>query len=501
MKSRDLLIGAAILLAGAGAQAATKKDEKKPPTSGGAGDGLDQTSPGTGGNSTPIDPKAIADTVKAGINLYDAIAPAVGLPTVGAAIKGALSGSTAASTTTGTTAAAGSSTASGGGAGSAIAAASASAASIAVAVVVVVIVIIAIIVISVFTANMPFKRSFADMHYNSPLDFHGFEIELMRKCQQSIDMAGTFSEISISDPRLIGWGAPTVVRLAQPGQWSLSPGERLTMQYTPKNVIPTKRNPATPKPEWMGGDSPSVAILRLMKQIRAISLEYISFRCRLLNAVAHGYYPDVYDAAWGLFDEQMRNFYFEKERTSFVSWDPGDRTGRGGFAQFPLLDGQTLYSAEHPEVGQYGRPTGYAAQRWGPREWFVARDATPDESFIASPLGAQLLKSARLKALSEVMALFYLDPTVVFVWEDYARLVVQRLGLTSDMVYFPTRTDSEPWWGWCFVTQPSFFGTAVAFDVWKIRDPNNAQRPNSHLIKRAAGVPLGDKRLNASWVL
>jgi hypothetical protein len=238
-----------------------------------------------------------------------------------------------------------------------------------------------------------------------------------------------------------------------------------------------------------------------MKQIRAISLEYLTFRGQLLNAMGRGYYPDIYGASWGLFDDFTMNYAFNVKRTANVYMEPSEHPDWGGFAQLPLLDGQTLYSVTNPESGAYGRPTGYVAQAWGPREWFVARDATPDTAFLASPLGAQLLKAARLKALSEVMSLLYLDPTVVFVWEDYARFVVQRLGLTSDMVYFPERTAAEPWWGWCFVTQPSFFGTAVAFDVWKIRDPNNAQRPNSHLIKRGAGVPLGDKRLNASWVL
>lgn len=441
----------------------------------------------TGGGPAPgtAAPDPIGGAIKgaAGSALSAAAAAAI------AAIKGALGtggaaagGGTAIATTTASTThvTAGGAT-SGGSAGGAIAGGVvASAASIAIAVVVVVIVIIAIIVFSIFGANIPLKTAIDLMARNGAIDLFKFELELFSKIRESVGMNGGFQQVDVQDPRMNGASLGTLAAIVNHAPLNVT-GSRATFAYRPA--------PGT-KPEWMGGDSPSVAILRMFKQIRALSLEYLSFRARLLDSMGNGFYPDINPP--GFATNKIGGGF------SAIQWGTGSSPPAdwGGFDQLPLLDGQTLYSINHPEVANLGRPSGSVASSSGPREWFVARDATPDTAFLSSPYGEQLLKAARLKALCDVMSLFALDVTVVGLWEDYARFVTGRLHLDTTMITFRAKSAAEPWNGWTFFTNSSFFGTTVAFDVWMIRVPSG----NSRMFKRNAGVPLGDKRLGTTWI-
>jgi hypothetical protein len=361
-----------------------------------------------------------------------------------------------------------------------------SAASIAVVAVYVVVVVVVIIVTAIFAMNMKLKTAIGELTRRSVDDLHAFELDLFSKIRSSLDVAGDFQEVDVADMRL-------------------QSGQRATFAYRP---APVKRS--MQQPSWMGGDSPSVAILRMMKQIRAMSLEYVTYRARLLDNMGNGFYPDLYEHGFATNDVGASFNVSMMRITDFSQDGPAARAARisklppadwGGFESFPLLDGQTLYSVAHPESLSYGRPTG---NQWAPgatpREWNVARDASPDTAFVSSPLGTRLLQAARLKALGDVMSLFPYDPTVVFVWEPYARLIVNRLGI-NDVAHFYPASPSEPWNGWTFYTDPAFFGAQVAFDVWEIRVPAaGAPGATSRMMKRNAGVPLGDKRLGATWL-
>lgn len=498
------------LIAAAGVLLAGMKSNSTPPRTDGGGGGSGGGGTGGGGSGgggsggglptgIPVDDPilgaikgAIGAGATAGITaLVGAIKTAVGGGTAAAGGGAAVAQTTASSTTVtiSTTSTGGGGTA--GGAGGAAASGGAiaggivgGAASIAVAVIVVIIVIVAIIVISIFVANITLKNAIGAMSRNGAIDLHLFELELFDKIRGSLTMP-SITRVDVQDPRMNGMSTGTLNTFVNntPMNWN---GVRATFQY---NRIQKR---AMANPAWMGGDPLDVAMLRLYKQIRALSLEYINYRARLLDKMGNGFYPDIYGTD---FATRAVNGSFAAVVGGIGNWGPAPEADWGGFENFPLLDGQTEYSIAHPESGSCGRPCNYAHQAFGPREWFVARESSPDLSFATTPLGEQLLKAARLKALCEVVSLFAFDPTVVFAWEGYMPFVVQRLQI-GDVVSLRAPTTSEPWNAWTFYTDPSFFGACVAFDVWMIRVPGG----NSRMFKRNAGVPLGDKRLGATWI-
>ncbi len=449
---------------------------------------------GAGGTVASALAAALAKALAGGTAAGTAGDAALATTTAGVAHEGA-AGITGASTT------AGGATGGGGAAGGATATALAglSAASIAIVAVYVAVVIVVIIVTAIFAANMKLKTAIGELTRRAGADLHDFEIELFERIRTSLNMFGDFTSLIVGDPRL---------------RFGTDPGGRTTFAYRPRLL-----KAGTTGPEWMGADSPAVANLRMYKQIRALSLEYIHYRARLLDSMGNGFYPDLYERGFAT-NDVMASFNVALRRISdFAQAGAAARAATestlppadwGGFENFPLLDGQTTYSATHPESLSYGRPSSAQWSRTGPAEWFVARDASPDNAFLGSAYGTRLLQSARLKALSEVMALFRNDPTVVFgfgleglynAWAGYAHFVVNRLGI-SDVVYFyPGTAQSEVWNLWTFYTAPSFFGAQVAFDVWEIREPaGTVTGASARMTKRNAGVPLDDKRLGATWL-
>ncbi len=508
------------LLAAAGIILSGMKKATTPNNGGGGTGGGHEGAPGPGVQT----PDPIGGAIKGAVGSGLSAAAAAGL----AAIKGALGVGTAsagadaglATTTAGTAheGAAASGAAAGGGAahegasgfvgtagtaheGVAGAAASGEAAadaaglaglsvaSIAIVAIYVVVVIAVIIIVSVFAMNMKLKTAIGELSRRSVKDLHAFEIDLFAKIRASLDVAGDFQEVDVADLRF------------GPG------GSRATFAYRP---TPLKYNVT-----WMGADKPAVAMLRMFKQIRSLSLEYIHYRAHLLDNMGNGFYPDLYEHGFATNDVNASFNVALRRITDFAQSSPAARAATeailppanwGGYENLPLLDGQTQYSIAHPESLSYGRPTGSQWQAFGPAEWFVARDATPDTAYLGSPYGARLLQSVRLKALGEVMSLFQFDPTVVLAWEGYAHFVVNRLGI-NDVVSFYAPSGAEPWNGWTFYTNPAFFGAQVAFDVWEIRLPSASTRDDgiipstSGRVKRNAGVPVGDKRLGATWLV
>lgn len=288
----------------------------------------------------------------------------------------------------------------------------------------------------------------------------------------------TFLEDGLRDVRLDQYW----INPENPSERLFSPGRRPVVGFSASISKP-----------WMGADAPMVAWLRLQKQARRLALEYLEFR---------------YWAANNLLSEGKRTPNFGMYLTDMFNGD-ADKPNMGGLNNIPLPDGQTQYSARiastqpqaasqvrHPLHKDYllGRRAkipygpdnfldGKEETRILTTEEMVARDATPDSSFLSQPGGATLLKAQRLKALLEVLEALQFHPGVVLFdvfdprgWRDD---VLRWLNMGPDFLVAASHRKvdvgqrrKDDYLSWCIVTEPSAFGVRAVIDVWQLRFPD-----------------------------